>query len=99
MKRKISLSMCCIAAFSVLITALMISLVLYNRNYKNMTNYIQNEAEYMAAAMNYNGVEYLDSVKDVHGLQTTVTLFLTTAAKKWRTIPTVQNLKKPLKAA
>ena len=65
MKRKISLSMCCIAAFSVLITALMISLVLYNRNYKNMTNYIQNEAEYMAAAMNYNGVEYLDSVKDV----------------------------------
>lgn len=29
----------------------------------------------------------------------TVTLFLTTAAKKWRTIPTVQNLKKPLKAA
>ena len=54
MKRKISLSMCCIAAFSVLITALMISLVLYNRNYKNMTNYIQNEAEYMAAAMNYN---------------------------------------------
>lgn len=65
MKRKISLSMCCIAAFSVLITALMISLVLYNRNYKNMTNYIQNEAEYMAAAMNYNGVEYLDSVKNV----------------------------------
>ena len=65
MKRKISLSMCCIAAFSVLITALMISLVLYNRNYKNMTNYIKNEAEYMAAAMNYNGVEYLDSVKDV----------------------------------
>lgn len=86
MKRKISLSMCCIAAFSVLITALMISLVLYNRNYKNMTNYIQNEAEYMAAAMNYNGVEYLDSLKmfhqaELHGLQTTVTLFLTTAAK------------------
>lgn len=65
MKRKISLSMCCIAAFSVLVTAVLISFVLYNRNYKNMTNNIRNEAEYMAAAMNTNGVEYLSSVKDV----------------------------------
>lgn len=65
MKRKISLSMCCIAAFSVLVTAVLISFVLYNRNYRNMTNNIRNEAEYMAAAMNTNGVEYLNSVKDV----------------------------------
>ena len=65
MKRKISLSMCFIAAFSVLVTAVLISFVLYNRNYKNMTNNIRNEAEYMAAAMNTNGVEYLSSVKDV----------------------------------
>lgn len=65
MKRKISLSMCCIAISSVIITAILISFVLYNRNYKNMTNNIQNEVEYMAAAMNTNGIEYLDAVKDV----------------------------------
>ncbi len=65
MKRKISLSMCCIAALSVLITAIMISFIIYKRNYITMTNKIKNEAEYMAAAMNNNGVEYLDAVKDV----------------------------------
>lgn len=65
MKRKISLSMCCIAAISVIITAIMISALLYNRNYNKLKSNIENEAEYMAEAMNFNGVEYLDSVKDV----------------------------------
>ncbi|MGN1480912.1 ATP-binding protein [Porcipelethomonas sp.] len=65
MKRKISLSMCCIAAISVIVTAVLISFVLYNRNYNKLKNNIENEAEYMAEAMNFNGVEYLDSVKDV----------------------------------
>ena len=65
MKRKISLSMCCIAAVSVLLTAALILLVLCNRNYRNMTLNIRHEAEYMAAAMNNNGVDYLSSVKDV----------------------------------
>jgi len=65
MKRKISISMCCIAAFSVLITAVLISSLLYKKNYTKLKSNIKVEAEYMAEAMNSNGVEYLDSVKDV----------------------------------
>ena len=45
MKRKISLSMCCIAAISVIITAIMISALLYNRNYNKLKSNIENEAE------------------------------------------------------
>lgn len=65
MKRKITVSMCFVAAFSVIITTILISYVLYRRNYERLKNNIQTEAMYMAEAMDYNGVEYLDSVKDV----------------------------------
>ncbi|MGN0621106.1 MAG: ATP-binding protein [Porcipelethomonas sp.] len=65
MKRKISMSMCCIAALSVIITSVLISLFIYNKNYERFRQYIKNEAEYMAAAMENDYADYLNSVKDV----------------------------------
>lgn len=65
MKKKISITMCLMTAVSVIITAVMISLVIYRKNYNEMTSMIKAEAEYISEAINIEDIEYLESVKNV----------------------------------
>lgn len=44
MKKKISITMCLMTAVSVIITAVMISLVIYRKNYNEMKSMIRAEA-------------------------------------------------------
>ena len=65
MKKKISITMCLMTAVSVIITAVMISLVIYRKNYNEMKSMIRAEAEYISQAIDTEDINYLESVKNV----------------------------------
>lgn len=65
MKKKISITMCLMTAVSVIITAVMISLVIYRKNYNEMKSMIKAEAEYISQAIDTEDINYLESVKNV----------------------------------
>ena len=52
-------------AVSVIITAVMISLVIYRKNYNEMKSMIRAEAEYISQAIDTEDINYLESVKNV----------------------------------
>lgn len=52
-------------AVSVIITAVMISLVIYRKNYNEMKSMIKAEAEYISQAIDTEDINYLESVKNV----------------------------------
>ena len=58
MKKKISITMCLMTAVSVIITAVMISLVIYRKNYNEMKSMIRAEAEYISQAIDTEAVSY-----------------------------------------
>ena len=60
MKKKISITMCLMTAVSVIITAVMISLVIYRKNYNEMKSMIRAEAEYISQAIDTEDINYLD---------------------------------------
>ena len=57
--------MCLMTAVSVIITAVMISLVIYRKNYNEMKSMIRAEAEYISQAIDTEDINYLESVKNV----------------------------------
>ena len=65
MKKKISITMCLMTTVSVIITAVMISLVIYRKNYNEMKSMIRAEAEYISQAIDTEDINYLESVKNV----------------------------------
>lgn len=65
MKKKISITMCLMTAVSVIITAVIISLVIYRKNYNEMKSMIRAEAEYISQAIDTEDINYLESVKNV----------------------------------
>ena len=65
MKKKISITMCLMTAVSVIIPAVMISLVIYRKNYNEMKSMIRAEAEYISQAIDTEDINYLESVKNV----------------------------------
>lgn len=65
MKKKISITMCFMTAVSVIITAVMISLIIYRKNYNEMKLMIQAETKYISEAINTEDIDYLESVKNV----------------------------------
>ena len=65
MKKKISITMCLMTAVSVIITAVMISLVIYRKNYNEMKSMIRAEAEYISQAIDTEDINYLESAKNV----------------------------------
>lgn len=65
MKKKISITMCLMTAVSVIITTVMISLVIYRKNYNEMKSMIRAEAEYISQAIDTEDINYLESVKNV----------------------------------
>ena len=65
MKKKISITMCLMTAVSVIITAVMISLVIYRKNYNEMKSMIRAEAEYISQSIDTEDINYLESVKNV----------------------------------
>ena len=67
MKKKISITMCLMTAVSVIITAVMISLVIYRKNYNEMKSMIRAEAEYISQAIDTDRPEIIDAVKNGSG--------------------------------
>ena len=65
MRKRISITMCLMTAVSVIITAVMISLVIYRKNYNEMKSMIRAEAEYISQAIDTEDINYLESVKNV----------------------------------
>lgn len=65
MKKKISITMCCMTAVSVVITAIMISVIIYKKSYNEMKDMIKTETEYVSQAMVTEDEHYLDSVKNI----------------------------------
>ena len=65
MKKKISITMCCMTAIAVIITAIAISLIGYCKNYDEMKKSIKAETEYVAEAMSSKDKAYLNSVKNI----------------------------------
>ena len=65
MKRRIFLSMCCIASLSVITITLLISLVHYNEKYQNLKDEIKKTAVYLDSAYNENIQKYTEFLRIV----------------------------------
>ncbi|MDL2324302.1 PAS domain-containing protein [Ruminococcaceae bacterium OttesenSCG-928-A16] len=72
MKKRIFASMCAIALASVVLVAGLVIAILYNNLDDNTWKTLRNEAEYIAAGIEENGLAYVEKVKAVEGRITVV---------------------------
>jgi two-component system, OmpR family, phosphate regulon sensor histidine kinase PhoR len=65
-KRKIFSNMCLLAFTTVLLSAMLVTGILYGKFYSSMKQSVKNEAVYIAAAINFSGQEYLNIQKNTN---------------------------------
>lgn len=65
-KRKIFSNMCLLAFTTVLLSAMLVTGILYGKFYSSMKQSVKNEAVYIAAAINFSGQEYLNIPKNTN---------------------------------
>ncbi|WP_243157968.1 PAS domain S-box protein [Aminipila terrae] len=72
MRNKILKNFFSLSAIAVFITTIMISFVMYEGFYRDMQVEVNQEAQYIAAAVNLNGESYLEQIRKIRGDRVTL---------------------------